>query len=78
VIAGRTGSIGTAMSIEREHLRPLLEEGFDLAAVSFPVVNSSSTVNVLTNFYSVPLAPGTKVEAKAYTAYVQIWYEGQC
>lgn len=78
VIAGRAQSIGAAMTIEREHLRPLTEEGFDLAAVSFPVVNSSGTVNVLTNFYSTPLTPGTKVEAKAYAAYVEIWREGRC
>jgi transposase len=78
LIAGRSQSIGAAMAIEREHLRPLAEEGFDLAAVSFPVVNSSGTVNVLTNFYSTPLAPGSKVEAKAYAAYVEIWREGRC
>jgi transposase len=78
VIAGRTQTIGAAMAIEREHLRPLAGEGFDLAAVSFPVVNHSRTVNVLTNFYSAPLAPGTKVEAKAYAAYVELWYEGRC
>jgi transposase len=79
VMAGRTQCIGAAMVLEREHLRPLAAgEGFDLAAVSFPVVNSSGTVNVLTNFYSTPLAPGTKVEAKAYAAYVEIWREGRC
>jgi hypothetical protein len=78
VIAGRSQSIGSGMAVEREHLRPLAEEGFDLAAVSFPVVNSSGTVNVLTNFYSTPLAPGTKVEAKAFAAYVEIWREGRC
>jgi len=78
VIAGRLQSIGAAMAIEREYLQPLAGEGFDLAAVSFPIVNSSGTVNVLTNFYSTPLAPGTKVEAKAYAAYVEIWCEGRC
>jgi len=78
VIAGRAQSIGAAMTVERGHLRPLAGEGFDLAAVSFPIVNSSGTVNVLTNFYSTPLAPGTKVEAKAYAAYVEIWREGRC
>ncbi len=78
VIAGRVQSIGAAMTIEREHLRPLAEEGFDLAALSFPIVNSSGTVNVLTNFYSTPLTPGTRVEAKAYAAYVEIWREGRC
>lgn len=78
VIAGRAQPIGAAMAIEREYLRPLAGEGFDLAAVSFPIVNNSGTVNVLTNFYSTPLAPGTKVEAKAYAAYVEIWREGRC
>jgi len=77
VIAGRAQSIGAGMAIEREYLRPPAGEGFDLAAVSFPIVNSSGTVNVLTNFYSTPLAPGTKVEAKAYAAYVEIWREGR-
>lgn len=78
IIAGRSSTIGAAMVIEREHLRPLAAEGFDLAAVSFPVVNSSGTVNVLTNFYSVPLAPGTKAQARAQAAYVEIWHEGKC
>lgn len=78
VIAGRTQSIGAALAVEREYLRPLDEEGFDLAAISFPIVNGSGTVNVLTNFYSAPLEPGTKVEAKAHAAYVEIWREGRC
>jgi transposase len=78
VIAGRTQTVGAAMAIEREHLRPLAAEGFDLAAVSFPEVNSSSTVSVLTNFYSAPLPPGTPVAAKAYAAYVELWQEGRC
>ena len=33
VITGRTQSIGAALGVEREHLRPLVEEGFDLAAI---------------------------------------------
>jgi len=78
VIAGRSRAIGAAMVEEREHLRPLAVEGFDLAAVSFPVVNGSGTVNVLTNFYSAPLPPGTRVQAKTQAAYVEIWQEGQC
>ena len=78
VIAGRTETIGAAMVIERGHLRPLAAEGFDLAAISFPVVNSSSTVNVLTNFYSTPVAVGARVEARTHAAYVEIWHEGKC
>ena len=78
IIAGREQTIGAGMAIEREHLQPLPAEGFDLAAVSFPKVNGSGRAPVLTNFYSAPLAPGTRVEAKAYAAYVEIWYDGRC
>jgi hypothetical protein len=78
VIAGRGQTVGAAMAIEREHLRPLAAEGFDLAAISFPVVNGSGCVSVLTNFYSAPVAAGTRVEAKVQAAYVEIWHQGQC
>ena len=77
VIAGRTQTIGAAMVNEREYLQPLAAEGFDLAAVSFPVVNSSGCVNVLTNFYSTPLPAATRVEARVYAAYVEIWHAGR-
>jgi transposase len=77
-IAGRERTIGAGMAIEREHLRPLPAESFDLAAVSFPKVNGSSCVPVLTNFYSAPVAPGTRVQAKVHSAYVEIWHEGEC
>jgi Mu transposase-like protein len=78
VISGRNQTIGAAMAIEREHLLPLAPEGFDLAAVSFPKVNGSGCVNVLTNFYSAPLPAGTRTEVKAHAAYVEIWHEGKC
>jgi hypothetical protein len=78
VIAGRSQAVGPAMAIERAHLLPCAAEGFDLAAVSFPVVNSSGCVNVLTNFYSVPLPAGTHTQAKVQAAYVEIWHEGKC
>jgi len=78
VIAGRSQTIGAAMAIEREHLLPLAAEGFDLAGVSFPVVNSSGCVNVLTNFYSAPVRAGARVQAKVHAAYVEIWHEGKC
>ena len=66
------------MLAEREHLLPLAAEGFDLAALHFPQVNQSGCVKVLTNFYSTPLPVGTTVEAKVYSAYVEIWHEGHC
>jgi transposase len=78
VIEGRAQSIGAGMIIEREHLLPLVEEGFDLASRHFPGVNGSGCVRVLTNFYSVPLPVGTEVAAKVYSAYVEIWHQARC
>ena len=78
IIAGREQTIGAAMAIEREQLQPLPAEGFDLAAVSFPKVNGSGCAPVLTNFYSAPLPPGTRVQAKAHAAYIEIWHDGKC
>jgi hypothetical protein len=78
VVGDRQVSVGAAMAAEREHLLPLAKEGFDLAAVRFPEVNSSGCAKVLTNFYSVPLAVGTEVQAKIHAAYVEIWHQGKC
>jgi transposase len=76
-ISGREQSVGTAMLIERAHLLPLAEEGFDLVEVSFPVVTSLGCVKVKTNAYSVPVKAGTTVEARLAAATVEIWYEGK-
>ena len=78
VIEGRGQSIGAGMLIEREHLLPLAEEGFDLASLHFPTVNGSGCARVLTNFYSAPLPVGSAVEVKVYSAYVEIWQQGKC
>jgi transposase len=77
-IGERTQTVGAGMHTEREHLRTLAEEGFDLAAVHFPHVNASGCIRVLTNFYSVPLPVGVEVQAKVYSTYVEIWHQGQC
>jgi transposase len=77
VISGRDRSIGEAMGLERGRLLPMTEEGFDLAAVHFPLVNASGMVRVLTNFYSVPVPAGVEVQAKVLAAFVEIWYRGE-
>jgi hypothetical protein len=77
-IGERSQTVGVGMTMEREHLRALAEEGFDLAAVHFPQVNGSGCVKVLTNFYSVPVPVGREVQAKVHSAYVEIWHQGQC
>lgn len=78
VIGDRSQTVGAGMCLEREHLLPLAEEGFALAAVHFPTVNSSRCVNVLTNFYSVPAPVGCEVQARVYAAEIEFWHEGQC
>ena len=59
-IHGKSLSVGEAMRIEREHLLPLLSEGFELAETSFPVVDGQGCVKVRTNRYSVPLRAGRR------------------
>src|SRR5215217_2423108 len=76
-VAGREQGVGAAMLIERPHLLPLAEEGFDLVEVSFPTVTSLGCVKVKTNAYSVPVKAGATVEARLSAATVEIWSEGK-
>jgi len=76
-ITGREQSVGMAMVLERAHLLPLAEDGFDLVEVSFPTVTSLGCVKVKTNAYSVPVTAGTTVEARLAAATVEVWYEGK-
>ena len=78
VISGKDRSVGEAMRLERENLLPLAQEGFQLAGVYFPSVNTHGAVKVLTNFYSAPLPVGVEVQAKVYPANVEIWRQGKC
>lgn len=77
VISGYTQSVGELMAIERDHLQPLAREGFQIAAIHYPVVNAKGSAKVLTNFYSAPLPVGVEVQAKVYPAYVEIWHGGK-
>jgi transposase len=77
-IAGKPHTVGEAMGIEREHLLPLPAEGFELAEISFPVVDSKGCVKARTNCYSTPLKPGTRTRVKLLPAYVEVWQEREC
>ena len=77
-IDGRDHTVGAALLVERDHLLPLVAEGMDLAQTSFPSVNSSGCVKVLTNAYSVPLKTGTQVQAKVYASTIELWHDGRC
>ena len=76
VIAGRKESVGVLLLAEKGHLLPLPAEDFDLAEVSFPRVDQSGCAKVRTNFYSVPLKPGTVVEARVYSSVVEFHQAG--
>lgn len=77
IIGDRRQTAGEGMIVEREHLSPVADEGFDLADESFLIVDSSGCVRVKRNWYSVPLKPGAKVRAKAYAGFVEIWSDGR-
>src|SRR3978361_476488 len=77
VLDGRTRSVGAALAEERGHLLPRVTEGFDLAAVVFPLVDKQGCVTVKTNFYSVPGRAGTRVEARIHPLHVEIWHPGR-
>jgi hypothetical protein len=76
-VAGREQPVGAALLVERAHLLPLAAEGFDLAEVSFPHVNSLGCVKVKTNAYSVPVKAGTPVQVRLGAAHVEIWHAGR-
>jgi hypothetical protein len=77
VIGDRAQNVGVGMRLEREHLRPLAPEGFELAEVSFAVVDSKGCVKVRTNSYSVPVPAGAKVQVKVLAPYVEVWQQGR-
>lgn len=77
-IVGKPLEVGAAMALEREHLLARPEEGFDLAEVSFPVVDGKGCVKVRTNWYSTPLRPGRQVRVRLLPSYVEIWEERSC
>ena len=77
-LAGREQSVGTAMTLEREHLLPLATEGFELTETSFATVDTKGCVKVRTNWYSVPTRPGSSVQVKVRPTTLEVWLEGEC
>ena len=62
--------MGALLLAEKQHLRLLAAENFELAEVSFPKVDQAGCAKVRTNFYSVPLRSGPVVEARVYSSIV--------
>ncbi|QQS47402.1 MAG: IS21 family transposase [Acidobacteriota bacterium] len=77
LIGDREQSVGQGMIIEREHLLPIPEERFELAEISYPVVDGKGCVRVRTNSYSTPLGAGSRPEVKILPAYIEVWNEGR-
>jgi hypothetical protein len=65
------------MAVEREQLLRPAAEGFELADVTFPVVDKLGCVTVKTNAYSVPAQAGSRMEARVYPLHVEIWQGGR-
>ncbi len=76
VLDGRTEPVGVALVAERGHLLPCAAEQFDLADVTFPLVDKQGCVVVGTNAYSVPLQAGTRAEARVHPSHVEVWHAG--
>ena len=55
---------------------PLVTEVFDLAEVSFPRVDQTGCAKVRTNSCSVPLKPGSIVEARVHSTIVEVRHQG--
>jgi transposase len=77
LIGERQQRVGETMLIEQPYLLPLAVEEFELAEVSFPIVDSKSCVKVRGNWYSVPVRVGLKVRVKILPAYIEAWHEGR-
>lgn len=76
-IGEREQSAGQGMIIEREHLLPPPAEKFELAELSFPVVDGKGCVRVRSNWYSTPLRAGSHPEVKILPSYIEVRNGGQ-
>ncbi len=76
IVSGRNDTVGTRLLTEKEHLLPLVTETFDLAEISFPRVDQTGCAKVRTNSYSVPLKPGSIVEARVHSTTVEFRHHG--
>jgi transposase len=76
-ITGHQLSVGAGLIFEKQALRNLPAEAFDLAEDLFPMVNDQGCVRVKTNAYSTPLAPGTRVRVRIFPLFVEVWNENR-
>lgn len=73
----RINCVGIDMVTEQQYLLPLITEQFELAEVSFAVVDSKARIKIRNNWYSVPLKVGKKVMVKLLPSFVELFHEGK-
>lgn len=76
-VGERKPTVQQAMMAEVKFLLPIVEEPFETAETSFPVVDGKGCVRVGTNWYSTPLRAGTKTRAVSTATHLEVWYEGK-
>jgi transposase len=77
-ISGKSMTVGQAGEQERGTLLPLAEEGFPLNDVLYPlIVDGKGRVRVKTNWYSAPVAPGSRVTAVVSPILVEILHDNK-
>ncbi len=77
LIGDREQTVGSGIEVERSSLLPLLEERFEIAEVSFHIVDGKGCVRVRTNWYSTPLRAGTRVRVRVLPASVEVWHDSK-
>ena len=77
-LEGKTMTVGEAMALEAEFLRPLPAEAFELSELADPRVDSKARIRVKTNFYSVPASlVGRVVHARIGPMTIEVSHGGQ-
>jgi hypothetical protein len=71
-------TVGAAMEQERPHLLPLVEEGFALEEILYPIVDGHGRVKVKLNWYSAPLAAGVRAMVKVWPSQVEVFRDFEC
>lgn len=75
-IEGKTTTVSSDYETEREFLKPLPAERFEVAEISSPTVDAKSRVKVKTNRYSVPVGlVGSNVQVRVTPLEVEVAHD---
>jgi len=76
-VGERPEMVRQGMEAECAVMLPLAAEPFEIAEVSFPIVDQKGCVRVSTNWYSTPLRAGTRARAVSRPITIEVWSEGK-